>query len=100
MLQIFFGDSLLLLSGAGICGQGNRKCNSQQSSEGFERQYVILLLGRPDFKQILVLVICFRLNLANSQGLYMLGPGSVTTWRCGLVGLGVSLWVWALRPYS
>jgi hypothetical protein len=29
-------------------------------------------------------------------GLYMLGPGSGTIRRCGLVGLGISLWVWAL----
>ena len=27
-------------------------------------------------------------------GLYMLGPGSGTIWRCGLVGVGVLLWVW------
>jgi hypothetical protein len=26
----------------------------------------------------------------------MLGPGSGTIWRCGLVGVGVSLWAWAL----
>jgi hypothetical protein len=29
------------------------------------------------------------------DGLYMLGPGSGTIRRCGLVGVGVSLWVWA-----
>jgi hypothetical protein len=29
-----------------------------------------------------------------SDGLYMLGPGSSTIRRCGLVGVGVSLWVW------
>ena len=28
-------------------------------------------------------------------GLYILGPGSGTIWRCGLVGVDVSLWVWA-----
>ena len=27
--------------------------------------------------------------------LYMLGPGSGTIRRCGPVGIGVSLWVWA-----
>jgi hypothetical protein len=27
----------------------------------------------------------------------MLGPGSGTIRRCGLVGVGVSLWEWALR---
>jgi hypothetical protein len=27
-------------------------------------------------------------------------PGSDTIWRCGLVGVDVSLWVWALRPSS
>ena len=29
--------------------------------------------------------------------LYMLGPGSGTIRRCGPVGVGVALWVWALR---
>jgi hypothetical protein len=28
-------------------------------------------------------------------GLYMLGPGSDAIRRCGLVGVGVSLWAWA-----
>jgi hypothetical protein len=31
------------------------------------------------------------------DGLYMLGPGSGTIRRCGL-GVGVSLWVWAIIP--
>ena len=31
-------------------------------------------------------------------GLIMLGPESDTIRRCGLVGVGVSLWGWALRP--
>jgi hypothetical protein len=34
------------------------------------------------------------------DGLYMLGPGSGTVERCGLVGVGVALWVWALIPLS
>ena len=34
------------------------------------------------------------------DGLYMLGPGSGTIRRCGPVGVGVSLWVWAIRPSS
>ena len=34
------------------------------------------------------------------DGLYMIGPGSGTIWRCGLVGVDVSLLAWALRPYS
>ena len=38
------------------------------------------------------IVICYSL--------YMSGPGSGTIWRCGLVGVGVSLCSWALRPYS
>jgi hypothetical protein len=33
-------------------------------------------------------------------GLYMLGPGSGTIMRGGLVGVGMSLLVWALRPSS
>lgn len=34
------------------------------------------------------------------DGSYMFGPVSGTFRRCGLVGVGVSLGVWALRPYS
>jgi hypothetical protein len=34
------------------------------------------------------------------DGFYMLYPGSGTIRRCGLVGVGVSQWVWALRPSS
>jgi hypothetical protein len=34
------------------------------------------------------------------DGLYMLGPGSGMVRRCVPVGVGVSLWVWALRPSS
>jgi hypothetical protein len=34
------------------------------------------------------------------DGLYMLGPGSDTIRSCNLVGEGVSLWVWAIRPSS
>ena len=33
-----------------------------------------------------------------SDDLHVLGPGSGTIGRCGPVGVGVSLWVWALRP--
>ena len=32
------------------------------------------------------------------EGLHMLGPGSGTTKKCGLVGVGMSLWAWALTP--
>jgi hypothetical protein len=32
------------------------------------------------------------------DGLYMLGPGSGAVKRCGPVGIGVSLWVWSIRP--
>ena len=33
--------------------------------------------------------------LATHDGLYMIGPGNGTIRRCDLVGVGVSLWVWA-----
>ena len=32
--------------------------------------------------------------------LNMLGPGSGIIRKCGLVGVGVLLWVWALIPLS
>ena len=35
------------------------------------------------------------IHIQRCDGLYILGPGSGTIWRCGLVGIGVSLWVWA-----
>jgi hypothetical protein len=35
-----------------------------------------------------------------SDSLYMLCPGNGTIRGCGPVGVGVSLWVWALRPSS
>jgi hypothetical protein len=31
-------------------------------------------------------------------GLHMLGSESGTIRRCGPVGVGVSLWMWAIRP--
>jgi len=34
------------------------------------------------------------------HGLNEIGPGSGTVRRCGPVGVGVSLWAWALRPSS
>jgi hypothetical protein len=34
------------------------------------------------------------------DGLYMLCPGSGTIRRCGLVGVGVSMWVRVLKPGS
>jgi hypothetical protein len=35
------------------------------------------------------------LDVFECHSLNMLGPGSGTICRCGLVGVGVSLWVWA-----
>ena len=37
-------------------------------------------------------------KIKGCDGLYMLGPGSGTIMRCGLIEVGVSLWVWALIP--
>jgi hypothetical protein len=31
------------------------------------------------------------------HGFNVLGPGSGTIWRCGLVGVGVSLWAWGFK---
>jgi hypothetical protein len=39
------------------------------------------------------------LSLPVCDGLYMLGLRSGTIRRCGLTGVGVSLWIWALIPY-
>ena len=44
--------------------------------------------------------IKFTIGNAKYNSLYMLGPGSDTIRRCDLVRVGVSLWVWALRPQS
>ena len=51
-------------------------------------------------------VLCFMSHvlmhafLDSCHGLNMLGPGNNTIWRCDPLGVGVSLWVWALRPSS
>ena len=42
-------------------------------------------------------LIVDNLELDSCDGLYMLGPKSSTIRRCGLVGVGVPLWEWALR---
>lgn len=34
------------------------------------------------------------------DNLYMLGPGIGTIRSCGIVKVGMSLWLWALRPSS
>jgi hypothetical protein len=47
-----------------------------------------------------LLTLLGRNKVTACDGLYMLGPGSGTIWRCGLVGIGMLLQVWALRPSS
>ena len=37
-------------------------------------------------------------SVIKCDGLHMLGPRDSTIRRCGLFGLGVPLWVWALIP--
>lgn len=46
--------------------------------------------------------ICGALNstLRWCGGLYMISPGNGTIWRSGPIGVGLSLWEWALRPLS
>jgi hypothetical protein len=46
----------------------------------------------------LVKILCQSFGFCD--GLYMLSPRSGTIRGCGPVGVGVSLWVWALRPQS
>jgi hypothetical protein len=54
----------------------------------------------PWVKALAIIPDDLSLILGNCDGLYMLGPGSGTVRRCGFVGVGVSLWVWAIRPSS
>jgi len=50
----------------------------------------VLLNAEPSHQPLIrVLKLCHGLN--------MLGPRTGTIWRCGFVGVGVSLWAWALR---
>jgi hypothetical protein len=42
----------------------------------------------------------YREQEVECGGLNMIGPESDTIRRCGLVGGSVSLWGWALRPFS
>jgi hypothetical protein len=44
--------------------------------------------------QIHVFEQAFEGQGAECDGLYMHGSGSGTIWRCGLAGVGVSLWAW------
>jgi len=39
-------------------------------------------------------------TMSHCDGSYRLGPGGGTVGKCGLVGVGVTLWVWALIPLS
>jgi hypothetical protein len=39
-------------------------------------------------------------TIPGCDGLNMLDPGSGTIRRCGLAGVSVSLWSWALIPRS
>ena len=43
---------------------------------------------------VVMVCICFSQGV-ECDGLYMIGPGSDLIRRCGLVGVGVSMWVWA-----
>jgi hypothetical protein len=60
----------------------------------------------PGFEIFIRLSLVIRGNIASTNGiticdgLYMLDPGSGTIRMCGPVGVGMSLWVWALRPPS
>jgi hypothetical protein len=47
-----------------------------------------------------VCILMLEVDIEHCHGLYMFGPGSGTVKRSDLVGVGVSLWVWALRPLS
>ena len=39
-------------------------------------------------------------SVIKCDGLHMLGPRDSTIRRCGLFGVGVPLWAWALIPLS
>jgi hypothetical protein len=52
------------------------------------------------FKIGLDLVVCVCVCVCVCDGLYMLGQGSGTIRRCGLVGVGMPLWVWDFRLSS
>jgi hypothetical protein len=43
------------------------------------------------------MLVCW-FHLYRCDGLYMLGPESGAIRRCGLVGVGVSQWAWAIIP--
>ena len=40
-----------------------------------------------------------ELHISLCDGLYMLSSESSIIRRCGLVEVGVSLWMWTLRPH-
>ena len=63
-----------------IFGRGNERINVNIVYEISMNRWKVLMYGYDD--------------------LYMLSPRSGTTRRCGPVGVGVSLWVWVIRPSS
>ena len=65
------------------------------SIQGKERKGVSIGTSwYPPSAAVLALALVYRTELRRSDGLHMLGLGSGTVGKCGLVGVGVALWVW------
>jgi hypothetical protein len=60
---------------------------------------ILGMLGVPPHRTGFPLLLT-PMSLCQCDGLYMLGPGGGTIRGCGLVGVGILLWAWALRPSS
>lgn len=56
--------------------------------------------SRPQNSHVSLITSITQVCLCHYDGFYMISPGSGIIKRCGIVGVGVSLWMWALSPAS
>jgi hypothetical protein len=49
-------------------------------------------------RSIVCVYVCVCVCVCMCDGLYILGPGSGTIWRCGLVGIDVTWLEWVYHP--
>ena len=75
------------------------KNNEKGNNYHLSHQHIVKDISQINHPIKLSLVsLLIALNIWWCDGLCMLGPGSGTIRRYGLVGVSVSLWMWALRP--
>ena len=86
----------MIRTGGGLGDMEGRATQSERASLCWVRKISLGLNPRSQRTQLVLLGFCVKDRACD--GLYILGPGSGTIRRCGLVGVGVSLWMWAYDP--